>query len=186
MLGTKVVSFSELESIDIDSVDSICISDKSTRKGAIESTTYNQQIESPGNSVVVDTDSDSVSKQKVIRIVRSLKAIEKLHQRKKEIRMSLLTFMDMIRDQEYSHVSMCMLEQFIKSCRMVPKPYYLHYYVFFLYYAIYYHTIRSTSDVIDEKMKPQHMQYLLNIKRELKFLQHIIKESRTRSISSNE
>jgi hypothetical protein len=63
-------------------------------------------------------------------------------------------------------------------------PHYLHYYVFFLYYAIYYHTIRSTTDIIDENMKPQHEQHLVCVKNQLKYLQYIIKESRTRSISS--
>jgi hypothetical protein len=53
------------------------------------------------------------AKQKVIRIVRSIKALSQLHKKMKDKMMPMLVFIDMIRDQEYDHVSLCLLEQFI-------------------------------------------------------------------------
>ena len=90
--------------------------------------------------------------------------------------MPLLAFMDMIRDQQYPHVSMNMLESFMNTCKTTPKCYYLHYYLYFLYYALHYHNIRSQIDVIDEKMKEQHLYHLKCIQIQIKFLQNIIKQ----------
>lgn len=178
VLGTNVVSLSELDSIDVDSVDSICISDKS-------SSPVNPLNGTDDAASSSGLDEDRAYKQKVLRIAKSLKALERRHQQKQEGKMSIMVFMDMIRDQEYRHVSMCMLNDFLRSCHMVPKAYYLHYYVFFMYYAIYYHSMRGAIDVIDEKMKPQHLQHLSLIKKQLKYLQYIIKESRTHSVSND-
>lgn len=166
--GMRVCSFEDLEHFDIDSTDSICLSDASSKgPGSID-------LSELDNPVTLE----DIARSKVRKIVRSIKKLEKLHINRKETKMPMLVFMDLIRDQQYSHVSMSQLSKFMKMCRMIPQNYYLHYYIFFLHYASYYHYIRATTDVIDEKMGRLHRNHLLCIKHQLKYLQHIIKESR--------
>lgn len=178
-MGMKVYSFEDLDRLDIDSVDSICISDISSDNGD------NKSLSS------ISTDSLSASdmqiehkaKCKVSKMLRSIKKLERLHELRNDPKLGMLAFIDLLRDQQYKHVNMGLLNKFIKVCKMIPKAYYLHYYIYFLYYASYYHHCRSTVDVIDEKMKQHHQIQLLSIKYQLKYLQHIIKQSRVQEVT---
>ena len=69
------------------------------------------------------------------------------------------------------------MSDFIKISKMVPKSYYLHYYIFFLYYALYYHNHRAYVDVIDKSRTTNHINRMLSIKCQLKYLQYKIKQS---------
>ncbi len=184
-MGMKTLSFDDLEHIDLESVDSICLSDVSS----IKSETTSDKGINRLNSYTSDSSANSsttsniedYSKKKVVKLLKSIKKLEKLHAIRKESKMSMLVFIDMIRDQQYQHVSMCMLSKFMKSCKMVPKSYYLHYFMYFLYYAAYYHHQRATIDIIDDNMKDQHEYHFKCIKAQIKYLNYIIKESRVRS-----
>ena len=175
-LGVKSLSFENLEHIELDSVDSICLSDSTSKSDMI---TVNSDSSIDSTNI---KDISEYAKLKVLKILRSIKKLEKLHIHNKSPKLSMLVFMDMIRDQQYKHVSMNMLHTFMKTCIMVPKAYYLHYFMFFLHYAAYYHHIRATTDIIDHSMKDHHTRQFIYIKAQLKYLQYIIKESRLRSI----
>ena len=177
-MGMKVYSFEDLERLDIDSVDSICISDLSS-EGDVKSLTSI----STDSSSASDSQIEYKAKCKVSKMLRSIKKLEKLHELRNDSKLGMLAFIDLLRDQQYKHVNMGLLNKFIRVCKMVPKAYYLHYYIYFLYYASYYHHCRSTVDVIDENMKHHHQLRLVSIKYQLKYLQHIIKQSRIREVS---
>lgn len=176
-MGVKICSFEDLESIDIDSVDSICISESADSSAKSEYT-----LNSDDSNLDINQLEDH-AKYKVAKILRSIKKLEKLHQKRNESKLPMLTFIDIIRDQQYKHVKMSLLSQFIKICKMIPKTYYLHYYLYFLYYAAFYHYERSTNDIIDANMKPHHRKHLLCIKYQLNYLQYIIKQSRIKEIT---
>lgn len=185
-MGMETLSFDDLEHIDLDSVDSICLSDKSSVKSADSINNkginrINSYISNSSTGSSIKSNIEDYSKKKIVKLLRSIKKLENLHSLRKESKMSMLVFIDMIRDQQYQHVSMCMLSEFMKSCKMVPKAYYLHYFMYFLYYAAYYHHLRATTDIIDEKMKTQHEYHFKCIKAQIKYLHYIIKESRIRS-----
>ena len=172
-LGVKSLSFESLEHIELDSVDSICLSDSGCKDSSVPES----------SSVVGSIDSVKINefaRRKVLKILRSIKKLETLQSEGKASKLSMLIFMDMIRDQQYNHVSMNMLETFMKTCIMIPKSYYLHYFMFFLHYAAYYHYTRATTDIIDSSMKGHHLSQFVYIKAQLKYLQYIIKESRER------
>lgn len=176
--GMKMYSFEDLESIDIDSVDSICISDLSSN--ADNKSVASQSTMSPSES---DDRIEYKSKSKVSKMLRSIKKLERLHEIRKDTKLGMLAFMDLLRDHQYKHVNMVLLNRFIKICKMVPKAYYLHYYIYFLYYASYYHHCRSTIDIIDESMKQHHQMQLKSLKYQLQYLQHIILQSRIQEVT---
>ena len=167
-LGVRVYSFEDLEHIDIDSIDSICLSDTKGESNSEESSDNSNEY----------TSLEEYSNRKVLKILRSIKKLERLHEKRKESKMTMIIFMDLIRDNQYQHVSMSLLGSFIKTCRMVPKAYYLHYFMYFLYYASYYHHVRATTDIIDETMKKQHQHHLACVRHQIKYLQYIINQSR--------
>lgn len=173
-MGVRICSFEDLDRLEIDSVDSVCLSDSSGSHKTLSSLS--------GGSLSSERIAD-LAKRKVIKVLRFIKKLEQLHAHKKENRMTFMPFLDLIRDKEYSDVSMSMINTFIKTCRMVPKPYYLHYFIYFLYYAYYYHHVRATKDVIDDKMKKYHEISRGCIKLQLKYLHNIIKESRVKEVS---
>ena len=74
---------------------------------------------------------------------------------------------------------MTLLPEFFASCKMEPKPYLLHYYLFFLYYGIWYHKVRSTTGVIDEQMIEMHQRHCDNLRSLLRFLQEQIRRKET-------
>lgn len=176
VMGIKKYALDNLDSIDLDSADSICISitdsDSSESSGSMRST----------NLDMSQQEIEAMARRQVISTVRIIKNLEKLHLHRREPKLSMQAFMDMIRDQKYTHVSMNLIKQYIRQCRMVPKPIYLHYYTFFLYYGMYYHHVRSTLDIIDEAMVPFHRFQFISIKAQLKYLCTIIKESRVKNI----
>lgn len=167
--GIKTYSFDELEHAELESTDSICLSESTSRSGSIAS------------NVSIPSNYEEYGKGQVTKILRTIRKLNNAGENKSN--MPMLVFMDMIRDQQYKHVSMVMLSTFMKTGRMVPKNHLLHYYMYFLFYAAYYHQIRATTDVIDEKMKDKHHRYCICIRYQIKYLQHIIKESRLRKIN---
>lgn len=180
-IGTQMVAFADLDSVELDSVDSICISDISSAASDSSSRSSSQRNGSEYNTLASSSPfmiTDAYVKTKVIRMVKSIKALERFVSQRNQSKMSMLVFLDMIRDQEYGHVSMTVLDKFLKICHVIPKAYYLHYYMFFLHYAIYYHQLRCTTDVIDSKMIPHHQRHLRSIQLQMKYLQYIINKSR--------
>lgn len=168
-IGTKSYSFDNLEHAELDSNDSVCISETTTK-------TTGSSIRS-GDSL--PDNYEEYAKRKVVRILKSLKKLEKQNEGK----MPMLVFMDIIRDHQYKNVSMNMLSSFMETCSMVPKAHLLHYYMYFLFYASYYHHMRATNDTIDEKIKDSHRQQCICIRSQIKYLQHIIRESRIREVT---
>lgn len=160
-LGLKSSSFNDLN--ELDSNDSVNFSLKHSPVSSISSS----------NGLDIDID----AKRKVVKILRLIKHIETRPQ------MSLIEFMDMIRTQHYDHVSLSLFRSFMNTCTMIPKPYNIHYYMYFLYYAIYYHHTRSTVDVIDDQMTETHSRHLVNVQKQLRCLRRIIADSRVREIS---
>ena len=175
----KKYSFDDLGHIELDSDDSICLSETASNT----SKTVNDDCDSSSTHSSWVNDIEGRAKRKVIKILKSIQKLEKLHESKKETKMTMLVFMDVIRDQQYPSTSMCLLSQFMKTCKIIPKSYYLHYYMFFLYYAMYYHRMRYTEDVIDDKRKELHQLYFDSISAQLNYLRYIINISRTGKIS---
>lgn len=174
-MGTKVISFGDLERIELDSIDSICTSDQMANTKSLQSS-GSAHSDNDWKDPTICTSATFV-KKKVTRIIRSIKKLSKVGG-EAESKMSMLVFMDMLKDQEYSHVSMSAFQQFINICRMIPKAHYLHYYMFFLHYSAYYHHIRSSTDIIDTDMIEHHELQLHSMRLQSKYLQHIINESR--------
>ena len=179
LIDTRTCSFEDLDQLDIDSVDSICLTEVST------ATDYTIASNVDISSYSME-EMNKAAKCKVSKILRSIKKLEKLHQLQNSKKMNMLAFMDVICDQQYSHVSMNLMSDFIKISKMVPKSYYLHYYIFFLYYALYYHNHRAYVDVIDKSRKTNHINRMLSIKCQLKYLQYKIKQSRNQISVDNE
>lgn len=173
-MGVKMCSFEDLEQLEIDSIDSLCLSSTSSVSSSV-STTNDQDMLSIDYEVLKAT-----AEQKVLKILKFIKKLKQLGLNKRDSKMKLPVFMDLLRDKQYSHVSMCMLDTFIKTSKMVPKPLLLHYYIYFLHYACYYHHVRSTTDVIDESMTSNHKSYLTYLKLQLNYLHYIIYESRNK------
>ena len=177
-MNMKVYSFEDLDQLDIDSVDSICISDLSDTSDRKSPLSISWRSSASRSDEI-----EHNAKCKVSKMLRAIKKLEKLHELRKGSKLGMLAFIDILRDQQYKHVCMTMLNRFIKICKMVPKAYYLHYYIYFLYYASYYHHHRSVVDIIDDKMKQHHISQLISIKYQLKYLQYIIKRSRAQEIT---
>lgn len=175
-MGVKVCSFDELEQLEIDSIDSVCLS-------STASSTSSRMSSHQEDITSLDYDVLQISaKRKVMKILKFIKKLKQLG----SARFNLPAFMDLLRDKQYTHVSMSLLDKFMKTFKMTPKPHLLHYYIYFLYYASYYHHTRATTDVIDDKMKKNHQSYQLYLKLQLDYVSYIIKESRNKSSSQHE
>jgi hypothetical protein len=171
-MGVRTVSMDELDemdTLDIDSNVSLCISDISS-----------VSIKSNKN-IFYKQGSDDVSiKRKVGKILKTISKLEKLNKERNEKRIDLLRFMDILKEQQYPSVSMNMFQDFMKLCKMTPKNHYIHYYIYFLHYAEYYHHARALTDVIDSSKKEYHISHVKNIRDHLKYVYTIIKKSKTK------
>ncbi len=177
LTGTSVCSFDDLQELDLDSVDSICLSD----------TLINNTDRVSGDPALIDNSYEvtnenrqrveSYCKHKVITNIKSIKKLEKIRQGC-NARINMLTFFDLLHDQQYQDVGMGLLSQFINECKIIPKSYYLHYYMYFLCYASYYHYTRYNVDILDTEMTKIHKYLLLCTRYQLKILQYIIDKSR--------
>lgn len=172
-MDIKEYSFEDLDKLEIGTVDNICLADL----------TDNSDTESISSISTCSTTAgfdriEHRAKYKVSKMLVSIRKLEKIHElRKDSSKLGLLTFIDVIRDQQYRDVQMTFLDDFVKTCRLSPKSYYLHYYIYFLYYAAYYHHNRAKVDVIDNKMKFHHKTQLVSIKYQIKYLQYVIRQS---------
>jgi len=117
---------------------------------------------------------DSLPEYKIKQIIKWIKHLDQESSKM----MSMLAFFDLLQSNYYPNTSMILLSTFLKEYRMIPKNIRIHQFVYFLYYSMYYHTIRSTIDVIDINMTLMHETYLSNIKLQLEYVNHIIEESR--------
>ena len=174
------LSFNDLEHADLESVGSFCLSDNSMSSQVSSSYTSFE----PNNV----EDIDQYAKTKVAKILRSIQKLEKLQISSKESNLSMLVFMEMIKDQQYKHVSLSLLNDFMKQFVMIPKSSYIHYYIYFLHYGYYYHKVRSTTEIINPTMKDKHKIHYKCLLAQTKYVQNIIKESKNRKskISSEE
>ena len=117
---------------------------------------------------------DTLPEYKIKQIVRWIKHLD----RESPKRMNMLEFFDLLQSSFYTNTSMILLSSFMKDYRMIPKNIRIHQFVYFLYYGMYYHTIRSTIDIIDINMTLMHDTYLCNLKMQLEYVNHIIRETR--------
>jgi hypothetical protein len=112
----------------------------------------------------------SNSNQIVVSILKMIKKLNKVQHRK----LNLDEFIDMIHDMVYGEVSLILIDEF-KACYPLPiKNHYLHYYMFFLKYAEYYHFKRCKSEFIDISKSTYHNSQLINIQDQLQFMYNII------------
>jgi len=126
--------------------------------------------------------SEEYAKRKVAQILQLLKCLRNQYDGKTNAKLSLTRLIDIIHDKYYMHVSLTFINDYIGTHRP-PRDYYLHYYIFFLNYSIYYHKIRRTSDIVDARMSRRHAQYGQCIKNQLNYIRHIINSTRdTRAI----
>jgi len=158
--GRNKYSCEDLKRLELDSVDSICLSD-----------TVSIGMDVPQS----ESESIKLEAQRKVRIV--LRAIKKMDGDKKS-KLVMLEFFDILHNQYYKHVSIGLLSNFMKSCRMVPKNIRIHQYMYFLCYAMYYHNVRSTVDIVCKDMKQRHHYYLRYVKYQLNYLQYIIDNAR--------
>lgn len=168
---SKTLSLDDLEHVELNSVRSICLSETASNCTRLSIDLVNGDIE-------------EYAKQKVLKIVKALQKLETRHIAVRDAKLQISEFLDMIRDHQYKHVSMSMLESFIKTFNISPKPYYLHYYIYFLYYASYYHSMRSSKDIIDKTKTQKHKSHFVCIQAQLKYIQHIINQSKARKVKT--
>lgn len=172
-IGMKMFSFDDLEHAELESNDSVCISELAANRIDSKSS-MNSDRSLPPNY-------EEYAKRKVIKILKSLKKLDRDNEGKPK--MPMLVFIDVIRDHQYKNVSMNLFSTFMETCKMVPKDRFLHYYMYFLFYASYYHHMRSINETIGDKMRDSHRRECLCIRSQLKYLQYIIKESRIREVT---
>ncbi len=178
LTGTSVCSFDDLQELDLDSVDSICLSDTLANdldKKYIDPAIADKSYELTNQN---RKDVEECCRHRVISNIKSIKKLEKIKMGC-STRIDMLEFFDLLHDHQYQDVGLGLLAQFIDECKMVPKPYYIHYYMYFLCYASYYHHMRSNIDVLDEHTVQIHTYLLLCPRHQLKILQYIIDHSRT-------
>lgn len=180
-LGSKTFSVDDLNSADLDSLDTICISEThstaSTDRLVHDFTNLMVQTANPALDRSLLLEIDRRAKRKVSRILNSVIRLQKYEAN--SLKITLLSFMDMLHDQEYKTTSMSLLDEFMKDCRIVPKNNYIHYLIYMLYYVIYYHFKRMSSEVIDKKMCTHHEYQYLFAKKQLTYLKQIIKKAKT-------
>lgn len=178
-LGSKTFSVDDLNSADLDSLDTICISETrsaTSSEALVENFSNMLSINSAlDKSMIMEI--DRRAKRKVSRILNSVIRLQKYEAN--SLKITLLSFMDMLHDQEYKNTSMSLLDEFMKDCRIVPKNNYIHYLIYMLYYVIYYHYKRMSSEVIDKKMCNHHEYQYLFAKKQLKYLKQIIKKAKS-------
>lgn len=109
-------------------------------------------------------------------VLKVFKAIEHLALTNDNI--GLVAFLELIKNSYYPHVNLSLLKSFMEHHMIVPKPFYTHYYVYFLHYSEYYHYVRSTNEIIDPDKIQFHQECLANIKEHLKYVYHIINRRR--------
>lgn len=172
-MGVQMCSFEDLENLEVDSIDSLCLSSASSVSSV--STATDRDMESLDYDIL-----KANAEKKVMKILKFIKKLKQLSGSSRDANMKLPVFMDLLRDKQYGHVSMSMLDTFIRTSKMIPKPMLLHYYIYFLHYACYYHHIRATTDVIDEAMKSKHQAYVTYLKLQLNYIRYIIYESRVK------
>lgn len=181
MIGTlsPVVENDTFDSIHFESITSINLSD-------ITSQSSNNSVNS-SNSSFNYTDSFTINqyaKRKVLKVLKLLRSNKEVHPKCSESKLVMVLYLEMIRDDHYRHVSFNMLEEFMIQSKMTPQAYYLHYYIYFLYYAAFYHNTRANIDIIDSEKKDEHKKHYICIIAQLKYIQYIINKSKTRNIQS--
>ncbi len=116
-------------------------------------------------------------KQSVIKVLKTIKQIDKCTQTTK---IGLIKFLEILQMNYYKHVSLNLLSDFMKIYKPKLKPVYIHYYLYFLYYAEYYHHIRSSKDIIDISKVDFHKECLCNIKTHIKYLYKYLKSKKNK------
>lgn len=164
------------EGIQFESIHSLNLSDLSSRSSASSSNISRSSFNSTSSYV------ENYAKRKVLKVIKALRENNKqIHFRPNESKLVMVLYLEMIRDDHYRHVNFNMLEQFMIQSNLAPKSYYLHYYIYFLYYAAFYHRTRAGVDVIDTEMKAQHKKHYICIIAQLKYIQYIINKSKNRN-----
>lgn len=176
-VGSPTADNGTFEGMQFESIHSLNLSDLSSHSSASSSNISGSSFDSASSYTV-----ENYAKRKVLKVIKSLRETNKeMHLRSNESKLVMVLYLEMIRDDHYRHVNFNMLEQFMIQSNLAPKSYYLHYYIYFLYYAAFYHKTRAGVDVIDTEMKAQHKKHYICVIAQLKYIQYIINKSKNRN-----
>lgn len=113
---------------------------------------------------------NSNSNQIVYGILKMIKKLNSTNHRK----LSLNEFIDMVQNLVYNDVSLILMDDFKKYNPLIPQDHYLHYYMYFLKYAQFYHFNRSRLESTDTNKQIYHKSRLSEIKDQLQYMYNII------------
>lgn len=165
-LGVRTLSLDDLEKCDVDSLDSICISETNS----LSSSTFSSSL--------------GFDKQEILEHVNKMfKTIANLSKQSNQLEM--IRFIEIIRDQYYPDVSMNMFYTFIQQCKMSPRNNYMNWLIYFIHYAEFYHIVRTKADIIDNDKRENHLLQMSKIRAQLKIIYKLIHRQRERSGISN-
>jgi hypothetical protein len=122
---------------------------------------------------------DKNPKEAIIKVLKTIKQLNNVQTKD----MNIMTFLEMLQMQFYKNVSLALLKDFMTCHKMMPKPIYFHYYIYFLHYAEYYHFTRGVTDVIDTSKKEFHLNSLANIRTQIKYIYRIINKQHFKEIN---
>jgi hypothetical protein len=114
--------------------------------------------------------SNANSNQMVYGILKMIKKLSNTKHRK----LSLNEFIDMIQNLVYKNVSLILMDEYKLHNPVQPKDHYVHYYMYFLKYAEFYHFNRSRSKLTDVSKHTSHNIELSNIQDQLQYMYNII------------
>lgn len=169
---TRKASTSVIESIDLNSGDDMHAS-------SLEEVSSTRSL--GGGSNIDDARMDEYAKRKVLKVMYMIRELNRKGISARDT--SLIEFIDMLRERQYPHVKLIFLPRYLHLSHRYPKSYFLHYFMFFLFYAKYYHQIRASTDVIDSTEVSNHKRYLECIECQIKYLQKNIRKARLESVS---
>lgn len=161
-LGVKTLALDDLENCELESLDSICISENNS----VRSSTIS-------NSLGIDRQEVITEANKMLRTIAVLS--------KQPRQLEMIRFIEIIRDQYFQDVSMNMFYTFIQQCKMSPRNNYMNWLIYFIHYAEFYHIVRVKADVIDEQKRESHLQQMAKTRALLKLIYKLIHRQRERS-----
>ncbi len=179
-VGMRSVSLENLSRFDIDSLDSMSMSDTSADSTTSSQRNLLQKLGLQRQSSSISNDlSQYDPKEGVIKILRMIKQLNNAQSKK----INLMTFLEMLQLQFYRNISLALIKDFMQRHKIMPKPFYLHYFIYFLHYAEYYHFTRLVVDIIDPSKKDFHAESLTNIRSQLKYIYYIINRNYSQEVS---
>ena len=181
-IGMRSVSLENLARFELESIDSMPMSE-STNTSVESNYSHRSLMDKLGlrrqTSVSSSVDlCEYKPKEGVLKVLRVIKQLNNAQPKE----LNLMTFLEMLQLQFYKNVSLTLLKNFMQYHKMMPKPFYFHYYIYFLHYAEYYHFTRGVVDIIDPTKKEFHADCLENIRAQLKYVYRIINRPQETSL----